>query len=116
MKVSIGEQSWDWDPDDIEVDEARAIKKATGLSWAPFLAGIFELDPDALRGLVWFLRSKTEPGLPIDLVKFRISDLRVRLDAGDTDDEEPPDPPVVAAAGNRAARRARPTPKTSKAS
>lgn len=115
MKVSLGEAVWDWDPDDIEVDEARQIKKATGLNWAPFLAGIFELDPDALRGLVWFLRTKTEPGLPIDAVKFRIGDIRIRMDASDVEEEDP-NPPVVAAVGNRAARRARPTPKTSKAS
>jgi hypothetical protein len=114
VKVQLDGQSWHWDPDTIEVDDAIELKKASGLNFAPFLAGVFELDPVALRALVWFVRRRDgEHGLLIEGVRFRISDLRI---LSDPDEEEGEDSPPPQAAQGAARRRAPRTSTTSKAS
>ncbi len=115
MRVHLGDQSWPWDPTGITIEQALAVKKATGLSWGPFLHGIAELDPHALRALVWYLRQQDEPGLKPEWVTFVIGDLKVSADPV-PDGQEPADPPAPAAPANRAARRAPRTSTTSKAS
>lgn len=113
MKIQLGEQSWPWDPDEIEVDEAIELKKASGgMNFAPFLAGVFELDPIAVRALVWFVRRREEPALLVEGVRFRMADLRILENVKEEADADPPRRAAQAAARNRAPR----TSKTSKAS
>jgi hypothetical protein len=106
-QVTLGPDTWVFDEDALSLNDAFAIKQASGLNLGPFLQGIYELDPLALQTLIWFLRRPTEPGLPLTAVTInRIGDLRMRPIAVKKveDPLRPPAPAAPAARGRRAPR------------
>lgn len=60
--VSLPGESWEWDESEMTVGDWRKIKQATGLARLAFIRGIVEEDPDAVQGLVWYLRDREKPG------------------------------------------------------
>lgn len=89
-KVKLGEAEWEFDGDNLTLEDAFLIKSETGMALRPFLRGVADLDPICLQGLVWFCRRKSGELIPIKAVQFKIRDLDIEQD----DDEEDADPPA----------------------
>lgn len=63
------------DDEGITLQQAFAIKAASGLSLKAFFDGINEADPLAYQTLVWFQRFKAGISTPLQEIDFRMSDL-----------------------------------------
>ena len=77
MNVSLGDQTWQFNDEDLEIRDAFAIKAATGLDLGPFLMGLGDLSPTSLQGLVWFVRRPAEPQLRLEDVNFKVFQLKL---------------------------------------
>ena len=89
MNISLDDQSWQFNEEELEIRDAFAIKASTGMDLGPFLQGLATLDPASLQGLVWFCRRSAEPQLRLEDVNFKV--FRLKLERA-----EPP--PELAAA------------------
>ncbi len=76
LRITLGDESWEFDEEEIYLDELFAIKSATGLSGTGFGQGINDMDPAALQGLIWLLRRRTGVQQDIKSINFRIGDLK----------------------------------------
>jgi hypothetical protein len=87
IRVRLEDESWLLDEDDITIEDAIALKYATGLSLKPFFQGLEDADGVALRALVWFLRGKQ--GSP-EAVNFRITALKLEPEPDPTEGDATP--------------------------
>lgn len=77
--IGLGDgREWFFDEENLTLADYFVIKAAAGLSRVKFLEGILDEDPAALQVLVWFLRRRTEPDLPLASVDFKPAALTVR--------------------------------------
>src|SRR5665811_608135 len=77
MNISLDDQSWQFNEEELEIRDAFAIKASTGLDLGPFLQGLATLDPASLQGLVWFCRRSAEPQLRLEDVNFKVFQLKL---------------------------------------
>lgn len=107
MKVVVGDQTYDHDPNRFMSSEARAVKRATGMNPDEFNKGLAEDDPFAVAALVWVLRRRAgEPDLAFDDCDFNMSELSL------VEDEPDPTPAGPASSGSPAAEPDEASPST----
>ncbi len=82
MKLWIGDEAYP-QADDWDIQELRMLKRETGLDLGAFSKAVQAGDPDALCALVWVAKRRTQPGLALDDVHFKPSDLRFEGEDGD---------------------------------
>lgn len=89
--VTLGDESWVFDEDEITVDDAIALKYATGMNVVPMLQGMTEWDGEAMRALVWFCKHRAgeHPGDPKG-ISFRLLDLKMEQEPDPTEGSETP--------------------------
>lgn len=90
-RVLLNGEEWVFDESRMMLSEYRAIKDATGLTRLAFCKGIVDEDPYAQQALVWHLRNKTKPGLPLHAVEFAPADLAFEPLDADPSPEAVPD-------------------------
>lgn len=69
----------EWHADRIRNDEAMALERAHGYSFAEWNDKLTGGSISALTGLVWILRRRVEPGLRLDAVRFEIGSVSMEL-------------------------------------
>ena len=91
-------KTWNFDPDDLYIDEAVAIETYTGWGLVELVKNLPRVTPKGLLAIIWVLRQREEPDLDIRMVRFKIGDLSVDYDpqAEETGpkDSETPEPPA----------------------
>lgn len=90
MTVTLGDESWVLDEDEIDLNDAFLIKKSTGLNMKQFFVGLAEMDPDSLRAMIWFLRYKDGNAIPLAQVNFKLTALNMEDEADPTEGDETP--------------------------
>ena len=88
----------DWD--DVTISEALLIEEETGFYWPEFREAVGNGSPKAVRALVGTLRRRGEPGLLMEQVDFKLSDLDIETPVPeeptapkeDSAKENPPEP------------------------
>jgi hypothetical protein len=100
------DQSWDYN-ERMSLQEAMTIKDKLGLTVLGFTDGLQVMDPYALAGLVWLVRSRAgEPELDPRMLDFDLGDLDIEDPDADAKDEaataadpqppaETPEPEIV---------------------
>lgn len=75
-KVDLpGEDLGIFDDESITIQQAFAIKAASGLSIKPFFDGLNNIDPLSAQTLVWFQRLQAGTSVPLQEIDFRMIDL-----------------------------------------
>lgn len=84
---------YQFDPNTLDLDEAKTIKKVSGLTVRRFQEGMQDLDADALQAMVWLTKTRAGEAVRFADIKFDIipliSSFRQEVPPG-----EPGDPPV----------------------
>jgi hypothetical protein len=100
------DRSWDYN-ERMSLQEAMTIKDKLGLTVLGFTDGLMVMDPYALAGLVWLVRSRAgEPELDPRMLNFDLGDLDIEDPDADAKDEaataadpqppaETPEPEIV---------------------
>ena len=74
FRVTLGEESWDFDPSDLTIGQLKSIEAETGQSPDEWIQAIQRWMPSALQVLVWWLQGRqTRP----DAVDFRFGDIGI---------------------------------------
>ena len=73
-RVTLEGDTWDFDPEDLTVDEMVSIEAEAGMSVDEWLAELQRGMGRAFKILVWWLRGRKTPA---DAVNFRIGDLNL---------------------------------------
>jgi hypothetical protein len=87
IRVRLEDESWFFDEDEVTIEDAIALKYATGLALKPFFEGLSDMDGVALRALVWFLRGKQ--GSP-EAVNFKVTALKLEQEPDPTEGDATP--------------------------
>lgn len=73
MNIEFEGESYTLDLDEIDVSEARTIKRQTGMSLIKFQEGIYEVDPDSLILAYWLMMKQSgKPAVDPQKVNFKI--------------------------------------------
>jgi hypothetical protein len=111
-KTEADSKSWDYN-ERLSLQEAMTIKDKLGLTVMGFTDGLMVMDPYALAGLLWLVRSRAgEPELDPRMLDFDLGDLDIE-DPDETAKEAAAaaaDPPVPPAAAPEVAASTTPTP------
>lgn len=85
-------QDYNFDLEDLDLAQARSIKRQTGMSIGKLLDGLSELDPEALAALYWLMLAQNGKVTDINKVNFKVMEFGKALgDAmGDEEAEENP--------------------------
>jgi len=83
MKIKLGDESWDFDPQELTLREAFAIKSAIGLNFRPFLNGMMEMDPDCLQMLLWLVRTRNGERIDRTSIDFPLAQLQIEVTGDD---------------------------------
>lgn len=99
-----GEKPQHYDATTLKVSEASIVQRTVDKTWQEILKGLEAGDLDAMRGIVWVLRKRTEPSLRwgefdpgVTELTGRMSNkeveqvIRDSFDLGEADDEVTPD-------------------------
>lgn len=80
-----------FDEERLTVDEARQLKRATGLTVRGFLTGLREYDVDSVVALVWLTRHRGGDPVPWEAISFDLfADLEIIRDEDEDTDAGPP--------------------------
>lgn len=71
MIIEYEGKSFDLDIEELEVDEARVIKRYAGMTLKGFEEGLAEGDPDALTCLYWLILRQNGEEHNIERIKFK---------------------------------------------
>lgn len=106
MQIEFEGESYTLDLDEIDVSEARTIKRQTGLSLFDFQQGIYNVDPDALILAYWLMMKQSgKTAIDPQKVNFKIvkfsnaiteATLRERAEEKAREEANPTGEPVVA--------------------
>lgn len=88
IRVTVDGVPYDYDPKTLTNDEAMAIEKVTGGTYAQWGQALTNGSALATTAMVWILRRRNEPALRFDDVHFAIEAMET---------EVVPDPPTEAA-------------------
>lgn len=72
MKVLFEDQEWDLDFEKLELRHARFLKNQLGLNFKQLMAGLRELDPDALAGIYWLMKAQNNKVVDINRIAFEV--------------------------------------------
>ena len=70
--IHFEDQDFEFDIDDLDVVQAKAIKRQTGMSLLKWQEGLKEADPDALVGLYWLMLNQNGKAVDMNKVNFKI--------------------------------------------
>lgn len=91
IKFTVKGEQYDFDDEELTIDEARLIKKHAGFGLKSWSTGLLDMDPDALLGLVFLAKIRAGEAVRWqDLGNMKIGDIGL-LDGGSAD-AAPPDP------------------------
>lgn len=103
LLVHFEDQDYTLDLDEIDVAQARHIKRQTGMSLLAFQEALQEVDPDALVAAYWLMMAQNSKAVDMNRVNFKIVKFAAALDdagkreAAENPTAEGPDeaPPVT---------------------
>ncbi|MGZ4518873.1 MAG: hypothetical protein ACXVXW_00455 [Mycobacteriaceae bacterium] len=76
IKISLKDEDLGvFDEETITLQDAYAIKAASGLSLKPFFEGLNDMDPLSIQTLVWFQKRKQGVNVPLQEIDFVVADL-----------------------------------------
>lgn len=74
------EQTWTFDPEEVEVDQAKLVEKHYGGTYDQWVAGLQTGEINARQVLLWHMLTQVHPSLRFDaLPKFRVKQLKVEM-------------------------------------
>lgn len=85
---------YEFDQDRLPLAEAIAVKTAAGLGITDFLVGIRNMDPVALKAMVWLVRKRAGEAVRFADVEFEVFRFCESLRQTDTQEDEDAVPPV----------------------
>jgi hypothetical protein len=100
MNVEFDDTEYQFDLDDIDVTQARYLKRKIHMTLMDLEEGMLRADPDALVGLYWLMLAQNGKVVDIDklnfkLVRFGIAlQKAVKADRAANPTEEPDEPTV----------------------
>jgi hypothetical protein len=93
MKVHFEDEDFELDLDEIDVMQARIIKRQTGLTLAGLQKGLSEVDPDCMVALYWLMKNQNGVTVDMNKVNFKVVKFGQALgEATDRETEEDPTP------------------------
>lgn len=72
MIVHFEDTDYQFDFEALDLAQARAIKRQTGLTIQGLIAGLESLDPEALVALYWLMRVQNGATVDINKVNFKV--------------------------------------------
>jgi hypothetical protein len=79
IRVSLAGDRWEFSEDTADSSELVDLENATGWTTGEWQDAVNRGSMRGLVALVWLLRRRTEPDLPLNDVKFRVADLKVEF-------------------------------------
>jgi hypothetical protein len=73
MELDYEGKKYTIDLDEMDVKQARTIKVATGLTVMGLQKGMVEVDPDAMVGLYWYMKTTNGERCNIHDVNFKVA-------------------------------------------
>lgn len=103
MKIRIDGETYTWDGEDnLSLDEAIALERATGLSIEDFEKGLADRGLSTVKALIWIMMQRAKKDITLDDVgKLTFQQMEF------LDDDDGAVTNAAGKARNRAARRAR---------
>lgn len=103
MIVRFEDRDWEFDLEDIDVSQARHIKRATQLSLKQLYDGVRDLDADAFVAMYWLMKAQNGVVVDMNKVNFPILKFGQAISAAQkAEKEEEEGRPTKAAAKTRA--------------
>jgi hypothetical protein len=93
MLVQFQDKDYEFEIEDIELSQARYIKRHTTLSVRALLNGLRELDPDCLAAIYWLMLQQN--GTVVDIAKVNFPVLRFAAALGDAMSREKEETPTT---------------------
>lgn len=94
MIVTFEGQDFNFNFEDLDIAQARKIKRELGLSIKQWQDGLSELDPDCLVGLYWLMHAQNGHALDMNKVNFKIAEFGEAFsNAQQTEEEKAPKAP-----------------------
>ena len=87
MNVHFDGQDYEFELDNLDVMEARTIKRQTGLTPRDMYQGMAELDPDALVAIYWLMMKQNGKTVDVSKVNFNLIEFAAAVTADETEDE-----------------------------
>ncbi|MCX4974213.1 hypothetical protein [Streptomyces sp. NBC_00620] len=72
-----------YDASTLKVSEASIVQRTVDMKWQAILAGLGEDDLDAMRGIIWVIRKRTEPSLRWGDFDPGVLEMTSRMDDGE---------------------------------
>lgn len=72
MLVHFEDTDYQFELEDIDVSQARYIKRQTGLSIKAFLDGLGEIDPDCVVAAYWLMKAQNGTVVDMNKVNFKL--------------------------------------------
>jgi hypothetical protein len=79
IRVTLAGDTWEFSEDTADSSELVDLELATGWTTGEWQDAVNRGSMRGLVALVWLLRRRTEPDLPLNDVKFRVADLKVEF-------------------------------------
>lgn len=96
MKVILGEQTWELDPDTLLNTEAILIERQTGWNLFEWQVALSRRSMIAITCVVWLARRRQDPNLEFDDIEFDLKSFDIEHDkAADATAEQGEDGGVV---------------------
>ena len=73
MKITYEGQDYELDLDEMDTNQAKTIKAACGLTVMGLQRGMVEVDPDAMVGLYWLMKTQAGERCNIRAVNFKVA-------------------------------------------
>lgn len=89
-RVTVGEQVYQLDPNDIENTEAIEIEEQAGYMYLDWIEALNNRSMKAISVLVWIVKSRDDPAVNFGDVKFRLSELKFEIVTGEPAEGEAP--------------------------
>jgi hypothetical protein len=69
-----------YDASSLRVSEAAIVQRTVDMKWQEILSGLEQDDLDAMRGIVWVIKKRTQPGLRFGEFDPGVTELTSRMD------------------------------------
>jgi hypothetical protein len=79
MIVHFEDKDYQFDLDDIDVSQARYLKRKTGMTLMDLEDGLERADPDCLVALYWLMLAQNGKAIDMDKVNFKLVKFGIAL-------------------------------------
>jgi hypothetical protein len=69
-----------YDASSLKVSEAAIVQRTVNMKWQEILAGLEQDDLDAMRGIVWVIKKRTQPSLRFGEFDPGVTEMTSRMD------------------------------------